>query len=124
MSLSVETRTSVYSLREDGIIEQRVKENVTQSLPDAVENVSAGVQLAAGKKRPLLVDMRASFKTDDGVLEYYSGPEGTRAVSRMALVVGSLSSRIIGNFFLRISRPRVPCQVFNDLSKALTWLGA
>jgi hypothetical protein len=40
----------------------------------------------------------------------------------MAMVVGSPVQRMLGNIFLKISRPPYPSQLFADEGSALLWL--
>jgi hypothetical protein len=117
-----ETSTSRYELRSDGIIAQRIRSTKTQSLADARENTAAFVELAAGEKRPLLVDLRVKFATDPGVREYYAGPEATAMVCSIAMVIDSTAGRLLGNFFLALQAPNVPTRMFAEEAAALDWL--
>jgi hypothetical protein len=123
MATEITTSTSHYALRSDGIVVQRIVEGTTrQTLVDAKANVAAFQQVAAGKMRPLLVDMRQNLSTEKGVREYYAGPESAKYCLAMAMLVGAPSSRIVGNFFLSISRPPFPCRLFSDDREASAWL--
>jgi hypothetical protein len=44
------------------------------------------------------------------------------AFSALALLAGSPKTQLIANFFIGISRPKVPTQMFTDEEKALAWL--
>jgi len=70
------------------------------------------------------------FIFDSGVVsmnkearDYFSnkngGMEGTIAA---ALLLKSVYSEFLGNFFLRITKPAMPTKVFSDEKKALEWL--
>lgn len=39
-----------------------------------------------------------------------------------ALLVKSLGDRIIANFFVRVSKPKIPTHIFNNKQRALDWL--
>ena len=119
---TVTTSTSVYELRADGVVAQRLHSSKTQSLADARENTTAFNQLAADTKRPLLVDMRGTFSTERGVREHYASHEATSRCVAIALVIGSTAGRIIGNLFLSIQSPAVPTRMFTDEASALAWL--
>ncbi len=43
-------------------------------------------------------------------------------VSAVALVVGTPLSRMMGNFFLSVSRPMAPTRLFEDEASELAWL--
>jgi hypothetical protein len=119
----VQTKTSIYTLRADGLVEQRVRSGIVrQSLEDARENVAAFIQVADGQKRGLLVDLRVNIATEDGVRQYYAGPEAARLCVASALLVESASGRIVGNFFISLSRPPFPTRMFTVESEAVSWL--
>jgi hypothetical protein len=122
MAPSLSTSTSTYTLRSDGIVEQRVVAKGTQTLDMARENVAAFQRLAAGVARPLLVDMRINFATGPGVREYYASKEALEGCAAMAMLVASSTSRMIGNFFLTMNAPAVPCRMFTDEKEAVGWL--
>lgn len=120
---SIETKTSIYALRADGLVEQRLRPGITrQTLDDARENVSAFNQIAAGQPRALLVDLRPNISTEDGVRQHYAGAEAARFCLASALLIGSASGRIVGNFFISISRPPFPTRMFTVESDAVAWL--
>jgi hypothetical protein len=43
-------------------------------------------------------------------------------VSAVALVVATPLSRMMGNFFLTVSKPMAPTRLFDDEASALAWL--
>lgn len=119
---TVETGTSLYELRADGVIVQRLRSGKTQTLADARENTGAFTRLAGGTPRPLLVDMRGTFATERGVREHYASREATASCLAIALVIESTAGRIIGNLFLAIQQPAVPTRMFAGEPEALAWL--
>ena len=40
----------------------------------------------------------------------------------VALVVDTPVSRVLGNFYLGLSKPHIPSRLFNDEAEALDWL--
>lgn len=120
--MTLTTRTSHYRLRPDGIIVQEIYRSDTQTLADARENVAAFNTLAAGQKRPCLVDMRVPYQMDRGVREYYASPEASEWVAAIAMVIRSPVTRIIGNLVLAMNRTNVPIRMFTDEAGAVAWL--
>lgn len=119
---AIETRTSHYWERPDGIIIQRIKPDVTQSLADARENTALFERLAGDEKRPILVDMRAKFTTGPGVREFYASPEAGRRVLAMTLLIGSQVGRLIGNLYMTVAPPRFPTRMFTSEEESIAWL--
>jgi hypothetical protein len=119
---AIETATSHYWRRPDGIVVQRVKPGIRQGLAEARENLAVFDRLAAGERRPCLVDMRAPFVTDAGVREFYASTESGRWVAAMALLIGSAFNRTLGNMVLAISPSTYPTRLFTAEPQALAWL--
>lgn len=119
---TLETRTSTYILRDDGIIVQSIHGGHKQTLADAKENIAAFTALADGKKHPVLVDGRASFSSEPGVREYYAGPEALAPSLAVAMLVGSMATRILFNIFMTVNTPKVPIRMFTDEVEAVAWL--
>src|SRR5687768_14438768 len=59
----LETPTAVVALS-DGIITVRIRAGARQSLSDAERNLSAALEQRAGKRRPLLIDIREAVPLD------------------------------------------------------------
>lgn len=78
--------------------------------------------LADGHKLPVLIDARGVRRMDREARERGSGPEVAAVTSRLAIVVGSAVSAVIGNFFMRVSRPHYPTRLFTDVAEAHAWL--
>lgn len=119
---TIETRTSVYTLRGDGIIVQRLRDGAKQTLADARENVAAFAALCDGHKHVCLVDGRGALTAEPGVREYYAGPEAAQHATALALLVGSASMKVIANLFLSFNKPRVPTRMFTSERDAVAWL--
>jgi hypothetical protein len=119
----ITTPTTRHSLRDDGLLLSEALPGAGQTLADAQESVAAYGALNGGRRRPLLVDLRAAGKPmDRAAREYYAGPELALVVSAAALLITSPVGRVIGTFFLRLSRTATPIRMFTDEAEALTWL--
>ena len=71
---------------------------------------------------PMLVDVRTVSAIDREARAHLAGPEGARINSAVALLVGSPLSQAIGNFFLGLNKPLIPCRLFTTEPEALAWL--
>jgi hypothetical protein len=107
-------------LRPDGMVQLVLAPQVPIGLEDAAAATEAMARLTGGRRRPLLVNTR-----DSGPLDRPARTEFTSRVdlvSAVALVVGAPLSRMMGNFFLNVSRPEYPVRLFDDEASALAWL--
>lgn len=106
----------------DGTVVVRFLPGSRSTLEVAREVVRAHVTAARGRKRPALVDMTGMRSADMEGRRLAAGPEIAAVTSCMALLVSDPLSRILGNFFLRVSRPLYPTRMFTDEASARRWL--
>ena len=109
-------------LRLDGIVQMTWASHVTINLEDAAEAISAMTELTGGRRSPLSVDLHDSGQPSRPARLEFTHREDL--VSAVALVVGTPLSRIMGNFYLGVSRPPYPVRLFDDEASALAWLRA
>jgi hypothetical protein len=79
------------------------------------------VSIQNGKKYPLCVDISGVLDTDKAGRDFMA-TESPKFCSSIAFIAESELSRIIGNFFLQVSKPLVPTKLFTDKHKALEYL--
>jgi hypothetical protein len=119
----MDTGTAAIHLSDDGVVIVRVRHGAYQSLDDARENLAASLSATAGRRRPLLVDIRTAQPLDSEARHHYSGQTLVDSFTAIAMLVESNPfARMMGNVYLRVARPGVPTQLFTDESQALTWL--
>ena len=88
----------------------------SKSMNDAI-----GV-LSEGKESLVLIvaDEFAQFDRDSSDLS--ASEEGQRYTVADALVVKSLSQKILANFYLKFNKPVKPTRIFTNEEEAITWL--
>lgn len=117
----IETRTTKLWLRDDGIVHAVDLGKSQVALVDAQENVAAALKVANGKKRPLFVDIRPVRSVTREARLYYRDETGAHATAA-AILIGSTTSRVIGNFVIGLDKPAVPARLFTSEAKAIEWL--
>ncbi len=118
----VEVRTTIIWLEDDGIVRVKVKPNIEISLQDAQAAIRAVSNVCGGKRCPALVDMRGLVGMDRGARLYFAGEETAKVESAAALIIESLLSKAIGNFFMGLNKPIIPTRLFTSEEEALAWL--
>jgi hypothetical protein len=118
----IETRNASLWLGDDGIARSRQKPNVYSSIEDAREFVSAFNGLAGGRGRPLLADIRGVTSITKKARHFLAGDGQVKMITASALLVKSPVSRIIGNFFIGLNRPKIPVRLFDSEEEAVEWL--
>lgn len=111
------TRTCTFEL-EGGLLVARFLDGVEVSEEDARDNL----RTTAGRRLPVLVDLRVLKSQSAGARAVLAGPEAARVSHAVALLIGSPLSRVIGNFYLRFNRPETPTQLFSSEAAARAWL--
>ena len=53
---------------------------------------------------------------------YFSTDEVADCVSACGIVVGTPVSKVLGNFYLGLSNPRLPSRLFTSNDEAVAWL--
>jgi hypothetical protein len=106
----------------DGTMVLRFREQARLVGEQGVEVVSAHVAAARGRKLRTLADVRGIVASDRQTRQLAAGPAVAAVTSRMAVLVGDPLSRMLGNFFLRVSRPAYPTRIFTDEAAARRWL--
>ena len=109
-------------LGENEICYTIVKPNSIIELPDAIENRAAVLEVSEGKTYPLLVNLKEIKSISKEARDHFSMKDITQEVSAIGILIKSHVSIIIGNFFIGISKPTVPTQLFKNEEKAIAWL--
>ncbi len=107
-------------LRQDGVVHLVWAPQVATGLEDAIAAIDAMAKLTDGRRSPLLVDTHDSGPQDRPArMEFVRRGD---LVSAVALIVSTPLSRMMGNFFLTVTNPMAPTQLFDDEASALAWL--
>jgi hypothetical protein len=118
-----DTRTAVINLSDDGLVVVRIRDDAHQSLEDARANLATALAATAGRRRPLLIDIRTAQPLGADARHHYSGQPLVDGFSALALLIESSPlGRMMGNVYLRVARPGIPTQLFTDESRAVEWL--
>ena len=118
----VRTSTSLTRLDADGIVHMTILPGIHETLADAQQTFRAGAVLRAGRRMPVLIDLRAGKSQDRDARHYYSSPEVTQGTRAAALLVASRLSMVMARFFITVAKPSIPTRIFTDEAEALAWL--
>ena len=109
-------------LDEDGIIRVKLAPETEVTLEAMKEMMSLQSEILAGKKAPVLVDMRKFGSSTREARTYTAGEAGQKLYLGAALLIGSSVGRMLGNIFINFSKPRYPTRLFTSEDDALAWL--
>ena len=112
-----------HTLIEPGIIKMTVEADSFLDTEDVEQMRQVNMGLSKGQRFSILLDTRPGYFT--------MGPEALRMLSSneylefrkaTAIVVGSLATRLAGNFFKSINPSKSPTRLFNSEEEAVKWL--
>jgi len=106
----------------DGIARTCVKPNIDITLEHAVENSKAVNALFTDKKFPILIDARGIKSMSYEARHFFSVRGRQTNTCAFGIIIGSTISRVLGNFYLGISKPTVPTKLFENEEPAVEWL--
>lgn len=107
---------------EDGIARTKIKPGSEVLLQHAKENTAAVNSLYHGKKFPLLIDSRGIKSMTKDARNQFSTKNRETYATAFAIIIDSMLSRVIGNFFIGINKPAVPTRLFENERDAEIWL--
>src|SRR5687768_1461779 len=111
MTEPITTRACRFELDPRGFVGATMLENIEMDLPDAVEALAATLRLTNGQRMPVLVDSRLLKFQTKAAREQLASEEAAGVSTAVALLIGSPTSRVIGNFFLRRQTLRSPTKL-------------
>lgn len=118
-----ETKTSVIIFDpSEGFLRVSSKPNCEIELTDAQHDFNEAAKLTNNTKVPVLADSRNYTEHTKEVRDFYASKEMAKSITAMAVLVDSLPTRIIGNFFIMTSRPHFPTKLFTKEDVAIAWL--
>jgi hypothetical protein len=117
-----ETDVYLMTIHEDGLIEFKVKKNRTFTENDVWQSRDQSTSYMPGKKFVVLMEAEENFNATVGARRAGASEEYTHHVKALALFSDRTTETIMGNLFLKVSRPKVATRFFDDRDKALEWL--
>lgn len=79
-------------------------------------------KLNHGKEMLIMITAEEVTQFDNSARVFSASVEGSKYSIAEALVVKSLSQRLIANFYVKVNKPLKPSRVFNSEKEAIQWL--
>ncbi len=117
------TNTLRLRLLNNGIIHYTYITNAEIEEEDHLANHKALLNIAVvGKKHPLLVDSEDFILLSPGAQRLIRKLEPLIPVTCRAVVVRSMSQRILSNFYVKFHKPYIPTHIFSTHAEAIAWI--
>jgi hypothetical protein len=118
----IETKISYITKLDEDVVRVEVKKDVEPELEDLEENYNAYQSLFANKQLYFLVVFNKGASTSLEVRNKFASKQRSSFKIAEAIVVESMSHKLIANFVLKVQKPTHKMQVFNNETDALKWL--
>ena len=117
------TRISDIWLFEEKFVYVECKENVQISIEDAMEDTHLTKKIVESiPKWGLIVDVRTINSISKGARNQFAEVYGCNSTcTSVALIIDSLFSRIISNFYINFSQSTTPTRAFTSKKDAILW---
>ena len=110
-----------YKLQDDLLI-ATYKKGVKLSLDMAKEIVKARLEFTNHKPSLVLIYNQGVVSMDKKARDYLSSNEGISGIIAAAIVLDSPFGSFLGNFFLSVTKPKIPARIFSKKEEALKWI--
>ncbi|MBI3520407.1 MAG: hypothetical protein HY062_13785 [Bacteroidetes bacterium] len=117
-----ETDAFLMTIHDDLLIEFKVKKNHNLQASEVWESRDLSVNYLPGKKFYVLFEGDEDAAVSGDARRAGASKEYTMHVAALALYSNKAYERIIGSLFLKINKPVVPTEFFDDREKAIAWL--
>ena len=98
------------------------KKGLKITLPIAKEIVIMRLIFTNNTDLPALILNQGVISMDKEARDFLSSKEGIKGLKAGAIVLDSPFSSFLGNFFIKISKPKIPAKIFSNKEDALKWL--
>jgi hypothetical protein len=92
------------------------------TMADTRRDFGVAAEMVNYNKTPVMADSRHYTHFTDEIRRFYASKEAAERISAMAIIICSLPTRIIGNFFIKMHKPLYPTRLFNTEEEASKWL--
>lgn len=120
----IEIPEAYISLRSDGIIYVFHKENVSLDVELQTRLVGIFKDITGNQKANFIFESDEGFVFTREARENSIKIDDDSLVEASAIIVKSLASRIIANFFIKVTKPKAKYRLFGNVKDAADWLNS
>lgn len=108
---------------EKNVLFFKVKQEIEVDVKEIQDMIAYAKEVMGEKRHYCVVDFGSSVMSTTEAREVYAASDYIQK-NRIAdaFLVKSLALRLVANFFIQVTKPKVKTRLFTDESLALTWL--
>lgn len=118
----VPVASCIVKLRSDGIIHLEIKDDVEVAEEDIREMNAAVGKIGEGRKYPNLITVGKYTSVSKEARDFAASEEANIFTLADGYVLHSFHQKILGNFFMKFNKPKVPVRFFTEENEAVEWL--
>ncbi len=115
---------ALIKLRSDGIVHVYYKENTTLDVPLQMRMMEVFREITGNQKMNFIFESDEGFSLTKEARENAIKLEDDTPVKASAMIITSLASRLIANFFIRMNKPKIRYKLFAAVEEAAKWLNS
>jgi hypothetical protein len=106
----------------DNILYANYKAGLRITLEDAKRFVLQRLEFLKGEEYPIIVLDEGIVSMDKAAREYVVSMEGVQGITSAAFIENTFHSKMLVDFILRISNPRIQLMAFANIDDAIEWV--
>ena len=117
----IEVKTAFFSMKKNGIVYMRIKENAEIDVHAVNEHYDA-IRKISGKNKSLLLLDPGPNCTATTEAKIYAASHKDKPILAEAIIAKSLVYKLLGNFYIRFNKPIQATKLFSNEEEAIKWL--
>lgn len=118
----LEYRISRVSLREDGILDIKIKADELFTASDYYDLMDAAYTFGKGKRLLNLIDVGEHTTADHESRKLSTSKEGSIYKLADSFIIYSLPQKLVANFYMSFHKPIIPTRFNTSKDEAIKWL--
>ncbi|MGC4233513.1 MAG: hypothetical protein QM594_11090 [Niabella sp.] len=108
--------------KDDGILKAKYKPGVFVNLKAAKQIVADRLRFTGKEDLVVLIYDDGITNIDREARVYLASKEANKHIKAGVIINKSPVTSVVGNFFIKLNKPAIPCKLFSSEQKAVKWL--
>ncbi|MGZ3901108.1 MAG: DUF7793 family protein [Bacteroidia bacterium] len=113
---------AVVGLYSPALIRIEITADILITKKEAKELNDIMAQLSRGKALPYMLLANENTQFHSSARMYSASVEGSKHKSAEALIIRTLTHKLLADLYLKINKPRKPCKTFTNEEDGIDWL--
>ena len=110
------------TVNDNALVEFKVKKDCVLKAKDVIQAQEMSKSCLPNSKFYVLMEAEGDFQLSSDTREHGASKDYAEHAYALALCSDSMTHKVLGNVFIKFSRPHTPTKFFDDRQKAIEWL--